>query len=926
MKLRRLSLVFFATLLLMLGANGIFTLFVWNAHTRLGEAQEHRQRALVLVQALRQESELLARLVSLYTNSGEPRFLLSYYDILGIREGNQPALAHPSPGIYWEQVIAGDIEHVLPEQGVRQSLRERMRSLGFNDTELATLDKMLAATEALKQIEQIAFAATQGLYDPKRREFISDGQPDHAFARHLIDSQDYNRRRLHLSETIEELLAQVDQRTGDELRRARAQLQNWILVSSLGLLLMALLIGGELHILTRHVLRPVQRLRTVAGQLAEGRYEGRVGHLRGVDELKVLGAILDDMACAIDADIHRREQVQQELERSRLRAEAATQAKSRFLANMSHEIRTPMNAVIGMLYLALETPLTASQRDYLDKAQTSAKSLLGLINDILDFSRVEAGRLKLDEAPFQLEQVIAETLALVQQRAREKEIELLFEVHPPGLMDVHRHLLGDALRLRQILTNLLSNAVKFTHAGHVRLTLDLVREGERAVVLQFAVEDTGIGMTSEHMDRLFQEFTQADSSTTREYGGSGLGLAISKRLAEMMGGEIEASSQPGQGSIFRFRVGFARIPEGVDSAVPGSVADGPPAPPDAVRPSLQGMRVLLVEDNPLNQQLAVSLMQARGVVVDVANHGADALARLAASPANHYALVLMDLQMPVLDGYQATIRLRADPRYADLPIVAMTAHALEEERQRGLDMGMQDYLTKPFEPRDLYAILARYVPQDLTPTPETVLTPADAALTDPLASIAGLDIRAGLKYVSGNRQLYRKLLGDFRDQYLSVQMRLRGSLEQGDWDAAVRDIHTLKGLAGTLGMSALQPVAAALEQAFRARAPHATDLLSSLDAVLGPLLDDLAQLKTPAAQVPKAPPDTGDGMRHLERLRQLLMEGDAEALDLWYEQADVFECMLPHATWRQIRRALEHFDFDLALRQLGVTADGIRED
>ena len=1048
MKLSRLSAIFAVTLLTMLAVNGAFTLLVWKSHSLLSEAQDHRQRALVLVQALRQESELLARLVGLYANSGEPRFLLYYYDILAIREGNKPAPEQPNPSIYWEQVIAGDVAHRLPAQGPRASLRERMHSLGFNAAELAALDRVLAANEALKQVEQIAFAATQGLYDPVKQEFISDGQPNRVYARELIDSRDYNRLRLHLSEAIEELLELVDRRTGDELTAARGRLESWIWASGAGFLLMVVLVGLGIRVLTRHVLQPVQTLRLVAGLLADGRYDARVGHLAGVEELDVLGTILDGMAQAISADIEQREAIQRELEIARQRAEAATLAKSRFLANMSHEIRTPMNAVIGMIYLALGTQLNLQQRDYLTKAQFAAQSLLGILNDILDFSKVEAGRLELECNPFQLEQIIGEALLMVQQRAQEKGIELLFDARGLWMVREGGELLGDSLRLRQILINLLSNAVKFTHAGHVRLVIERIDEDEHQVQLRFAVEDTGIGMSGEQLTRLFEEFSQADGSTTRRYGGTGLGLVISKRLVEMMGGRLEVASQPDQGSTFAFRVGFARAPEHVkpdeslpqvarlsalvvddypearavllellrhlgisrlddcasgaeaveriaaawaagtphdllilDWVMPGmdggtvlqrlrernvptprqtiivsaydlgaireqagrlgatdfiakpimpravherlrQLADANPrtgaAPRETTQRTLRGMRVLLAEDNALNRQLAVELLGKEGVLVDVAVNGEEALARLAERPTDYYAAVLMDLQMPVLDGYEATERLRSQTRYAELPIIAMTAHAMSEERQRGLSLGMQGYLVKPFEPRELYAMLARYHSRDdhAEAAPGERIPPAAE-----LAAIPGLDVKRGLMLAGGDPDLYRALLIQFHIQYADTQATLQSALEQGDWDQSMRYAHTLKGLAGTLAMDEIQAAAAAFEKAARARELSIFGQLKSLVERLDPMLARLHGLAQPAipapgetTSMPAAPPE--ETARHLRRLRRLLAEGDNEAVEIWRQQADNFAQLLPVGTLQQVKHALDCFDFDEALSLL----------
>ncbi|EGV28457.1 multi-sensor hybrid histidine kinase [Thiorhodococcus drewsii AZ1] len=1051
MRLSRLSIFFSGVFLLALGLSGSVSLLVWKANARLEQTQEQRQNALRLVEQLRQESELLARLVGLYANSGESRFLLYYYDILGIREGDKPALDVPNPAIHWEQVIAGDRSYAVADKGRRQSMGERMRSLGFNARELTALEQVFAANEALKQIEQIAFAATQGLYDPKTRAFVSDGVPNRTFARELINSRTYNRRRLQLSESIEELMALVDQRTGAELLSARSHMRDWIIASVVGFLAMIVLSAIGLLGLNRYVLRPVQQLRSVAGELAEGRYETRVGTMGGVEELEVLGRILDEMARAMSADLNQREAVQHALESAKKHAEAATLAKSRFLANMSHEIRTPMNAVIGMLYLALGTPLTPQQRDYLTKARGAAKSLLGILNDILDSSKIEAGRLELDLGPLQLEQVIGEALLLVQQRAQEKQIELLFDAR--GLWTIRQggELIGDSLRLRQVLTNLLSNAVKFTHSGHVRLTLEWVSEDADGVTLHVAVEDTGIGMTSEQMDRVFGEFIQADGSTTRQYGGTGLGLVISQRLIEMMGGHIEVSSTPGQGSTFAFELTFARAPgdtrpqshlpaitnlrtlvvddypesrtvlrglmeslgiQRVDDCVDGPSAleritaawsqDDPyellildwlmpgmdggdvlrrlserqiPPPrftlvvsaydlgglreraeqlgasdfitkpvmprvlcerlrqltdgdePDEIwlpmtsLMSMTGMRVLLIEDNPLNQQLAVALMQTQGIEVEVADQGMEAIECLDAKAPDHFDLVLMDLQMPVLDGYQTTTRLRADPRYVDLPIIAMTAHAMPEERERGLGLGMQGYLAKPFDPRELYAILARYRPDARTlHAPETPDSSSRSA-QQALPPIPGLNHAQGLASTSGDRRLYLNLLSGFHRQFKDASIELGRFLDRGDWEEAVRYAHTLKGLANTLGMDEVASTAENLEQSSRRQDLATYTQLQSLDRILSPLIERIAELSEAAhpSENPTTTPsvETALGLTaQINHLRQLLAEGDAEACDLWSQQSSRLAHIIPLPTLQRIEQAVEHYDFDKALHLL----------
>ena len=376
-------------------------------------------------------------------------------------------------------------------------------------------------------------------------------------------------------------------------------------------------------------------------------------------------------------------------------AQAASLAKSAFLANMSHEIRTPMNAIIGLTYLVRRDTREPEQQERLKKVADAAEHLLSVINNVLDFSKIEAGKMQLDRAEFSVAQVLDSITSMVAPRAAEKQLRLEIDI-PPELGA--RTLVGDAQRISEVLLNFAGNAVKFTEAGRVRLGARVLQESGQSVQLRFEVQDSGIGISEEVQARLFQDFEQADSSTTRRYGGTGLGLAICRRLATLMHGEVGVHSAPGRGSLFWFTVlvekplGQARAPLALSRS---HVAQ-------ELQQSFAGTRVLLAEDNAVNQEVAVALLGSAGLEVDVAGDGQQAVQMI---EQRDYALVLMDVQMPVMDGLDATRAIRRSPRGRDIPILAMTANAFAEERQRCLDAGMNDHVAKPVVAEQLFTTL-----------------------------------------------------------------------------------------------------------------------------------------------------------------------------------------------------------------------------
>lgn len=497
----------------------------------------------------------------------------------------------------------------------------------------------------------------------------------------------------------------------------------------------------------------------------------------------------------IGIDITEQKEHQLALEKAKEEAEAAAKAKSDFLANMSHEIRTPLNGIIGLTELVLKTELEAKQRDFLEKSNISSHALLDVINDILDYSKIEAGKFVLENKPFDVNSVLNNIMSLFEFQAVQKGLSLKLDVDM-----VDSIMIGDALRLTQILTNLVGNAIKFTETGSIFIHVMMTSEDENNVYLQFCIEDTGIGMNEKAKMKIFQEFSQADTSITRQFGGTGLGLAISKQLVTMMGGEIWVESEPNRGSRFFFTTEFGKM----KSFTPTTQSEESAVDPEMLN-AIKGSRILLAEDNKINQLVVVELLEGLGMVVDIAENGQKAVEY---ASFQDYSLVLMDIQMPLLDGFEATREIRKLDNYTDTPIIALSAAVMQKDKELTSEVGMNAHLSKPINKNELFKALVQWISPktDILPT-KTVENPITKSRFE--GEIEGIDMAELIDRIGNDTEKIKRYMLYFCSEYENIKSKIH-SLKIGD-ETFKNLVHTLKGISGNLSMKDIYPLASALE-------------------------------------------------------------------------------------------------------------------
>lgn len=812
---------------------------------------------------------------------------------------------------YWEEIN---------KTQTRDNVISRVRELNSPGEELALLAEAKRYSDALVSTERRSMRLVLEAQGVPEENMVNEVSAYHlsigdqklnnaeklAKAREIMFDAKYDADKKNIMDPIAKFQTIMNDRLEAELAIARKATTR----SAILQMILAVIIIGAIAVLIRLLFKQVTYpINNYTQQLLVFSFSSESFSLipEGTQELRMLATNFNELYNSFQEELIKRRLAEDTMKAAKEEAELANNAKSEFLANMSHEIRTPLNTITGYEYLLNNTELEAKQKEYVEKIGMAANNLLAIINEILDFSKIEAGRMNLETIEFDLHRTLKDLCSMVSIGAQQKGLVINYDIKD----GVPQYLIGDTTRLNQVILNLLSNAIKFTHRGSIHVLVELLENEETQTVLRFSVSDTGIGIAEKNKEAIFEVFTQENASTSRKYGGTGLGLAICKKIVGLMDGEIFVESEEGKGSVFSFTAKF-EIAKNVAIAIHSGII------PNALTGIFKQKRILIVEDNLINLQMAREMLESMGFDTHVAESGFAAVKMV---EENRYDAVLMDIRMPVMDGYEATRRIRLMEGTESLPIIALSADAVEGVAERAKESGMNSCLTKPLNPIRLVEVLKEFI------TIQDIHEIFNKRIEDDSNSKSWVEFERGIQRIGGNREKYKNILEQFIANHCEDSERIKVSLSSGNFEEAKMLVHTIKGIAGNIEANYLKAASERLEKAIFDKANK--ELIFSIkdfDIALREscnysaifILTLVDQDKTEIVSS-----ETGSS-EYLFRLLDLLNKGDPEAKSFFESSSYYFENNLDDHEYRHLKMKIFSYDLEEAANDLQKIIDRIR--